>query len=243
MTSASTVITEAIELSNHTQLPSTLNPLASIKPSMTITNPRHSKKPPDKLRMSGGKMQTESEEMEDQVMNPIQHKISQHRVMLFLEPKKEASHLVAAEWWIEEVKLKIKAWWQFEASQSQHLVITSSKLSMEDNHNRVREMLGTPEQSPIPNLPHMYLMDMLFWNCRGAGNNKFKRNIKELIKIHKPDILVLMETKVEFQSMGMFFNTLGFTTSAHVDPIGRSRGIWMLCNPNNVNVRISKPNS
>ncbi|KAI8026101.1 hypothetical protein LOK49_LG02G00496 [Camellia lanceoleosa] len=149
-------------------------------------------------------------------------------MMLFLVLEKEASHLIAAEWWIEEVKLKIKPWWQFEASQSQHLVMASSKLSMEDNHNRVRELLGTPEQSPIPNLPHMSLMDMLFWNCRGAGNNKFKGNIKELIKIHKPDILVLMETKVEFQSMGMFFNSLGLTTLAHVDPIGRSGGIWML---------------
>lgn len=79
-------------------------------------------------------------------------------------------------------------------------------------------------------------VDMLFWNCRGAGNNKFKRTIKELIKTHKSDLLVLMETKVDLQSMGMFFNTLGLTTTAHVDPIGRSGGIWMLWNPNNVNV-------
>ncbi|XP_028054929.1 uncharacterized protein LOC114259143 [Camellia sinensis] len=86
-------------------------------------------------------------------------------------------------------------------------------------------------------------MDMLFWNCRGAGNNKFKRTVKELIKTQKPDIVVLMVTKVALQSMGMFFNTLGFTASPYVDPIGRNRGIWMLWNPNNVNVRLSEANS
>ncbi|KAL7174548.1 hypothetical protein ACSBR2_033734 [Camellia fascicularis] len=43
--------------------------------------------------------------------------------------------------------------------------------------------------------------------------------------------------------MGMFFNTLGFTASAHVDPIDRSENIWMMWNPNNVNVRISEANS
>ncbi|XP_028077279.1 uncharacterized protein LOC114279250 [Camellia sinensis] len=95
-------------------------------------------------------------------------------------------------------------------------------------------MLSAVYASPNPRV-----RDELWENL----DNKFKRDIKELIKIHKPDILVLMETKVEFQSMGMFFNTLGLTTSAHVDLIGKSGGIWMLWNPNNVNVRISKANS
>ncbi|KAI8015510.1 hypothetical protein LOK49_LG05G03274 [Camellia lanceoleosa] len=71
--------------------------------------------------------------------------VPEKTTQIAVEGEKEASHLVTVEWWIEEVKVKIKAWWQFEASQSQHLVIASSKLSMEDNHNRVREMLGTPE--------------------------------------------------------------------------------------------------
>ncbi|KAL7163193.1 hypothetical protein ACSBR2_039314 [Camellia fascicularis] len=63
-------------------------------------------------------------------------------------------------------------------------------------------------------------MDLLIWNCWGAGNKKVKRNLRELVLIHKPDLMVLMETKVDLASMGMFFNQMGFTTSAHVDPIG-----------------------
>ncbi|KAI8019705.1 hypothetical protein LOK49_LG04G01246 [Camellia lanceoleosa] len=83
-------------------------------------------------------------------------------------------------------------------------------------------------------------MDLLIWNCRGASNKRFKRNMRELVRIHKSDLLVLMETKVEFSAMGMFFNRMGFTTSAHVDPIGRSGGIWIVWNPNVVNVRVTE---
>ncbi|KAL7262295.1 hypothetical protein ACSBR1_000638 [Camellia fascicularis] len=86
-------------------------------------------------------------------------------------------------------------------------------------------------------------MDMLIWNCRGAGNQRFKRTMRELVQIHKPELLILMETKVEFTSVGMFFNCMGFTASAHVDLIGRSEGIWMIWNPNVVNVRVVEASS
>ncbi|KAI7984919.1 hypothetical protein LOK49_LG14G01355 [Camellia lanceoleosa] len=85
-------------------------------------------------------------------------------------------------------------------------------------------------------------MKLLFWNCRGTGNNTFKRNLKEILRIHKPDILVLMETKVSLSSMGMFFNNLGFTASTSVDPTGRAGGIWILWDNLTVNVRVSSAN-
>ncbi|XP_028057277.1 uncharacterized protein LOC114261234 [Camellia sinensis] len=62
--------------------------------------------------------------------------------------------------------------------------------------------------------------------------------MRELVQIYKPQLVVLMETKVDFKTMGFFFNGMGFTASAHVDPIGRSGGIWMLWNPDIVNVRV-----
>ncbi|KAL7263170.1 hypothetical protein ACSBR1_001363 [Camellia fascicularis] len=51
-------------------------------------------------------------------------------------------------------------------------------------------------------------------------------------------MIILMETKVELNTMGMFFNNLGFTASTHIDPIGRSGGIWLLWNPSQANVRV-----
>ncbi|XP_028123763.1 uncharacterized protein LOC114320887 [Camellia sinensis] len=82
----------------------------------------------------------------------------------------------------------------------------------------------------------MDLLKLLFWNCRGAGNNNFKRNFVEIIRTHKPEIIILMETKVPFSSMGNFFNRLGFTTSTFVDPVDFEE--WVLAavyaNPNPV---------
>ncbi|KAL7196428.1 hypothetical protein ACSBR1_036443 [Camellia fascicularis] len=86
-------------------------------------------------------------------------------------------------------------------------------------------------------------INMLFWNCRGAGNNAFKGNMRKLISIHKPAILILMETKVPYSSMGNFFNNLGFTAATIVDPIGRARGIWLLWDTTQVNIRASHATS
>ncbi|KAI7989214.1 hypothetical protein LOK49_LG13G00063 [Camellia lanceoleosa] len=86
-------------------------------------------------------------------------------------------------------------------------------------------------------------MKLLIWNCRGAGNKAFKRTMKELEKNHKPSIIVLMETKVVLSSMGLFFNKLGFTASSHVDPVGRSGGIWVLWDPFRVTVKALEVNA
>ncbi|KAI8023041.1 hypothetical protein LOK49_LG03G03748 [Camellia lanceoleosa] len=82
-------------------------------------------------------------------------------------------------------------------------------------------------------------LTMMFWNCRGAGNNAFKHNMRELIKSHKPTILILMETKIPYSSMGNFFNNMEFTTVTIVDPIGTSGGIWLLWDTTQVTIRAS----
>ncbi|KAL7212328.1 hypothetical protein ACSBR2_015082 [Camellia fascicularis] len=85
----------------------------------------------------------------------------------------------------------------------------------------------------------MDLIRILFWNCRGAGNNKFKWNLVEIIKTPKPEILILLKTKVPFSKMSDFFNRLGFTASSTVDPGGRVGGIWIVWDTTQVNVRFS----
>lgn len=99
------------------------------------------------------------------------------------------------------------------------------------------KILGTPDYVPLPSFPKAVSMKLLIWNCRGAGNKAFKRTLKELEKNHKPSIIVLMETKVDLSSMGLFFNKLGFTASSHVDPVGKSGGIWVLWDPFRVTVK------
>ena len=55
---------------------------------------------------------------------------------------------------------------------------------------------------------------ILSWNCRGAGNEDFRNSFTELIRVHKPDLVILIETKVSFSSTGNFFNNLGFSLLA-----------------------------
>lgn len=78
------------------------------------------------------------------------------------------------------------------------------------------------------------------WNCRGAGNNRFKANFDELISNHRPEIVALFETKVCLSSMDMYFNNKGFTAATFVNPIGRVGGIWLLWDPTQVTVHATR---
>ncbi|KAI8023817.1 hypothetical protein LOK49_LG03G00556 [Camellia lanceoleosa] len=119
----------------------------------------------------------------------------------------------------------------------------ASMRSEEADCRRIRSIVkDMVTDSPLI-YPSMDLLRILFWNCRGADNNNFKRNLTEIVRAHKPEILILMETKVPFSKMGNFFNRLGFTASTIVDPIGRVGGIWIVWDTSQVNVRASSVNS
>lgn len=38
-------------------------------------------------------------------------------------------------------------------------------------------------------------MNAIIWNCRGLGNPGIRRSIKDLCRVHKPDVLCLLETR------------------------------------------------
>ena len=40
-------------------------------------------------------------------------------------------------------------------------------------------------------------MNLLSWNCRGLGNPRSVNALKEVIRIEKPKIVFLMETKLD----------------------------------------------
>ncbi|KAI7992126.1 hypothetical protein LOK49_LG12G01271 [Camellia lanceoleosa] len=60
--------------------------------------------------------------------------------------------------------------------------------------------------------------------------------MRELLSTHKPGIIILMETKVHFSSMGNFFTNMGFSASTIVNPTGRAEGIWLIWDTDQVNV-------
>ncbi|KAL8171428.1 hypothetical protein V2J09_023232 [Rumex salicifolius] len=58
------------------------------------------------------------------------------------------------------------------------------------------------------------------WNVQGAGNRKFKITLKELIRIHKPVILVLVETRLSGRQADKVCATIGFDGIVRVEAVG-----------------------
>ncbi|KAI8029071.1 hypothetical protein LOK49_LG01G03937 [Camellia lanceoleosa] len=114
-----------------------------------------------------------------------------------------------------------------------------SMRSVEDDHRCIRSIVKDLATDTPLHYPSMDLLKLLIWNRCGASNNTFKRNLVKIIRVHKPEILILMETKMAFGTMGNIFNRLGFTVSTFVDPIGKSGGIWIVWDTSHVNVRAS----
>ncbi|KAL7192062.1 hypothetical protein ACSBR2_024000 [Camellia fascicularis] len=146
-------------------------------------------------------------------------------------------HRIRINWWLAEVKLLIQPWWEIDSHNVSHMVHVKPTKPLEDDQRSVRNILGLSETEDWPNLK-VSAMDMIIWNCRGAGNVRFWRTLRELVSLHKPDMLILIETKVELNTMDMSFNNLEYTASTHVDSIGRSGSIWLLWNPSQANVRV-----
>ncbi|XP_028067839.1 uncharacterized protein LOC114270505 [Camellia sinensis] len=107
----------------------------------------------------------------------------------------------------------------------------------------VRNFIGLANTDPLPHLPNRSSMTVMLWNCRGTGNKIFRKNFRELVRVHRPNVVALFETKVPFSSMGLFFNHLGFTASTFVDPVRQVGGIWLICDPTQVSVSAHIANS
>jgi exonuclease III len=80
-------------------------------------------------------------------------------------------------------------------------------------------------------------MSVLSWNCRGLGNPVTVRDLNRLVKEKKPDLVFLMETKMNNKKCDFIRIKLGFDYSFCVDCVGRSGGLLLLWR-NDLNVII-----
>ena len=92
---------------------------------------------------------------------------------------------------------------------------------------------GNPSTWEAPNeslSPFSTSMKMIAWNCQGTGNEMFRAHAYELHRRHRLDILIIIEPRiVDVRAQGVI-DTLPYTHSQRVDPIGFSGGIWLLWN-------------
>ncbi|XP_074352672.1 uncharacterized protein LOC141691818 [Apium graveolens] len=73
-------------------------------------------------------------------------------------------------------------------------------------------------------------MNFLSWNCRGLGNSRAVRVLRDLVKTRKPDFLFLSETRVYSNKIMELSSSFGFANNYVVDCIGRAGGLaimWM----------------
>ncbi|KAI8005581.1 hypothetical protein LOK49_LG07G00813 [Camellia lanceoleosa] len=79
---------------------------------------------------------------------------------------------------------------------------------------------------PLFNTP----MKVLLWNCRGAANPHFRRHFNNLMEDHRPQLVVLTETRVGGSRGTTLCQNLGFSKYHIVETHGFAGGIWLFWN-------------
>ncbi|KAL8158669.1 hypothetical protein V2J09_000206 [Rumex salicifolius] len=69
---------------------------------------------------------------------------------------------------------------------------------------------------------------IISWNTQGAGNRVFLNNLKDMIRSHDPDILILLDTKISGTQATKVCECIGFDSVVRVEVVSFSGGIWVL---------------
>ncbi|XP_056697923.1 uncharacterized protein [Spinacia oleracea] len=76
----------------------------------------------------------------------------------------------------------------------------------------------------------------MVWNVQGAGSREFISVLKEVIRLHKPTVLALVETHMGGEQVVRIATMLGYSGHTRVDAQGFSGGIWVYWKPELVTV-------
>ena len=75
----------------------------------------------------------------------------------------------------------------------------------------------------------MFMMiNIMMWNTNGTASKVFSCTMKDLLRIHRPEILGLLEMKVSGFKADDICNKLGFDYWVRVEALGFNGGIWIL---------------
>ena len=109
------------------------------------------------------------------------------------------------------------------------------------NHNMHPFLKGQAEkyQSISKAIPESLPKKLLCWNCRGAGDLKFMRAIKDLIQQHNPSILVLLEPKISGGDAEKVIKEIGLSGQYCIHPEGFAHGIWILWLTEDVHIEVT----
>lgn len=71
-------------------------------------------------------------------------------------------------------------------------------------------------------------ISILCWNIRGAVNPAGRRHARELVRKHRPSLVILVETHSPFVKTEGFWRGLGYKAVGISEAQGHAGGIWVL---------------
>lgn len=79
---------------------------------------------------------------------------------------------------------------------------------------------------------------MICLNYRGATSSRFLLAMKEIIKLHKLQIVALLEPRVSGATTDGVRQSLGMKDWFRVEASGFSGGLWILWNSDKINLKV-----
>ncbi|XP_072055927.1 uncharacterized protein [Arachis hypogaea] len=80
----------------------------------------------------------------------------------------------------------------------------------------------------VNTFPIITSMIILSWNYRGAASSAFCRTLKEFVGMHKPNVVILLETRCSGETAERTIRNCGFDHWHIKEAVGYSGGIWVM---------------
>ena len=81
-------------------------------------------------------------------------------------------------------------------------------------------------------------MKSIIWNCQGSGAKSLPGLIRDMVHKYDISLISLLETRVNGERAVQRIKKMGFKASVRVDSEGFSGGIWVMWDPERVDVYI-----
>ncbi|GKV27878.1 hypothetical protein SLEP1_g36998 [Rubroshorea leprosula] len=114
---------------------------------------------------------------------------------------------------------------------TQPLITSPMDITLLPDHTAPQDVdakarVGQPAPTTI-NSPELALA-VITWNSRGVQHGPFRRECKELLKMHKPDVICFLETKADDSVKALeFMKQFRFDQQFRVPSQGRAGGLWL----------------
>lgn len=86
-------------------------------------------------------------------------------------------------------------------------------------------------------------MKMIVWNTRGCGNGRCFMHVKDLVRIHQQDVMLLLETKVMGPAAVVACDAVNMTNMHRIDGNGSKGGLWLFWNARAVAIDVVHENA